>query len=91
MIIVWHAKNLDATSNYNIFLSNFFAFIRILRFRLSLVSQDFLGFLVSTTYLPVALHYRGSYVRNKDDAGLLTMCKYRQFFAISKKQAKIEK
>ena len=37
------------------------------------------------------LHYYGSYIRNKDNAGLLTTFKYKQFFATPKKQAKTEK
>ena len=77
------------------FLSNFFVFIHILKFGFFLVSQKFLGLLASTTHfststthLPAALQYRGSYVGNKDDAKLPTTWKYGQFFATPKKQVK---
>lgn len=80
------------------FLSNFFAFIYILRFALYLIFQEFLGFLTSMTYfsistnhLSVTLHYRCSYVRKKDNTRSLTTWKYRQFFGTLKKQAKTEK
>ena len=98
MIIEWHAINLDATFDYNFFLSNFIFFIYILNFRPSLMYQEFLApltstthFFISTTQLPMALHYRDSYKRNKDDARPATMWKYRQFFATPKKQAKTKK
>lgn len=98
MIIVWHAINFNAIADYNIFLSNFLVFIYILKFGSSSTSQEVLGLLVftthfstSTTYLPEALHYRGSYIRNKDDAKSLTTWKYRQFFATPIKNKKTEK
>ena len=98
MIVIWHIINLDTTFDYNIYLSNFLAFIRILRFGPSLRSQEFWGLLISTTHLSISkthllmtLDYHGSYGRNKDNAGSSIMWKYRQFFAIPQRQVKIEK
>lgn len=42
MIIVQYAIIFDATSDYNIFLSNFLVFIYILRFELFMASEEFL-------------------------------------------------
>ena len=56
-----------------------------------LTSQKFLGPFTSTIQFTIALHYYDSYVKNKDNTRPLTTYKYRQFFAIPKKQAKTEK
>lgn len=65
--------NLDATTDNNIFLSNFFTFIRILKFGTFSISQEFSSLIASITYLPAVLYYRSSYIKNKDDIGLLTI------------------